>query len=78
MVYIKGKPLYPEEKKLLVSVKHYFDRNKAEFGSSESAAQMTADALSISLTTVNRVMVSYHKDPDSINIFPQERGRPSY
>ncbi len=78
MVYIKGKPLYPEEKKLLVSVKHYFDRNKAEFGSSESAAQMTADALSISLTTVNRVMVSYHKDPDSINTLPQERGRPSY
>ena len=78
MVYIKGKPIYPEEKKLVVSVKHYFDRNKAEFGSSESAAQMTADALSISLTTVNRVMVSYHKDPDSINILPQERGRPSY
>ena len=78
MVYIKGKPLYPEEKKLLVSVKHYFDRNKAEFGSSESAAQMTADALSVSLTTVNRIMVSYHKDPDTINILPQERGRPSY
>jgi len=78
MRYTKGKPLYPEEKELLVSVKHYFDRNKAEFGSSESAAQMAADALSISLTTVNRVMTSYHKDRDSIDILPQKRGRPSY
>jgi transposase len=78
MPYIKGKPLYPEEKRLLVSVKHYFDRNKAEFGSCETAAQMTADALSVGLATVNRVMASYHKDPGSINTLPQFRGRPDY
>ena len=76
MSYIKGKPLCPEEKKLLVSVKQYFDRNKSEFGSTESAAQMTADALSVGLATVNRTMASYRKDPDSINAFPQVRGRP--
>jgi hypothetical protein len=58
MPYIKGKPLYPEEKQLLISVKHYFDRNKAEFGARESAAQMTSDALSIGLATVNRVMAN--------------------
>ncbi len=78
MPYIKGKPLYPDEKRLLISVKQYFDRNKAEFGSSETAVQMTADALSVGLATVNRVMASYHKDPDSINNLPQVRGRPDY
>ncbi len=78
MSYTKGRPLCPEEKKLLVSVKHYFDRNKSEFRSSESSVQMTADALGIGLATVNRVMASYHKDPDSIKAPPQFRGRPAY
>jgi len=76
--YIKGKPLCPEEKKLLVSVKHYFDRNKSDFGSNESAVQMTADALGLGLATVNRVMASYHKDPDNLNSLPQERGHRAY
>ena len=78
MSYTKGRPLCPEEKKLLVSVKHYFDRNKSEFGSSESSAQMTADALGIGLATVNRVMAHYHKDPDSLHVPSPLRGRPSY
>lgn len=78
MSYPKGRPLSPEEKKLLVSVKHYFDRNKSEFGLSESSAQMTADALGLGLATVNRVMASYHKDPDSINTPAKLRGRPTY
>jgi len=78
MPYIKGKPLFPEEKKLLVSVKHYFDRNKSDFGCKESSAQMTADALGLGLATVNRVMANYHRDPDSVNARPQSRGRPAY
>ncbi len=78
MSYTKGRPLCPEEKQLLVSVKHYFDRNKSEFGSSESSAQMTADALGIGLATVHRVMASYRKDPESLNAPPQLRGRPIY
>lgn len=78
MSYTKGRPLCPEEKKFLVSVKHYFDRNKAEFGSSESSVQMTADALGIGLATVNRVMATYRKDPDSLHAPPQLRGRPTY
>jgi len=78
MSYTKGRPLCPEEKKVLVSVKHYFDRNKAEFGSSESSVQMTADALGIGLATVNRVMATYRQDPDSLNAPPQLRGRPTY
>jgi transposase len=39
---------------------------------------MTADALSIGLATVNRVMANYRKDPGSINNLPQVRGRPAY
>ena len=78
MSYTKGKALCPEEKKLLISVKQYFDRNKLEFCSNESSVQMTADALGIGLATVNRVMSSYNKDPDSINNPPQQRGRPAY
>ncbi len=78
MLPTKGKPLNPEQKQLLVSVKQYFDRNKVEFGSRESAAQMTADALGIGLATVNRVMANYHKNPESIHAPPQFRGRPAY
>lgn len=78
MPYIRGKPLGPEEKRLLVSVKHYFDRNQAGFGGHESSAQMTADALGLGVATVNRVMANYHRDPDSIQARPQSRGRPAY
>lgn len=78
MSYTKGKPLCPFEPKLLVSVKQYFDRNKSEFGSSESAAQMTADADSIGLATVNRVMASYRKNPDNIKAPKKVRGCRGY
>lgn len=78
MSHTKGKPLIPEEKSLVVSVKQYLDRNKSDFRSTESTAQMTADALGIGLATVNRVMGQYHKDPDSINAPPQMRGRRAY
>ncbi len=78
MPYIRGKPLSPQEKKLLVSVKHYFDRNKSEFGCKESSAQMTADALGLGIATIHRVMANYRKDPSSVNAPAQSRGRPSY
>jgi len=74
----KGKHLLPEGKRLLISVKQYFDSNKSEFGSSESAAQMTADALGLGLATVNRVLGQYHKNPDIINELPQIRGHRAY
>lgn len=78
MPYIRGKPLCSQEKQLLVSVKHYFDRNKSDFGCKESSAQMTADALGLGVATVNRVMANYHRDPDSVNARPQSRGHPAY
>ena len=78
MPSIKGRPLGPEAKELLVSVKEYFDRNRSDFGCTESSAQMTADALGLGLATVNRVMAAYHKNPASLNAPPQSRGHPAY
>ena len=78
MAHPKGKPLTPEEKRLLISVKQYFDRNKLEFGSSDSSAQMASDALGIGLATVNRVVAQYRKDPASLDALPQMRGHPAY
>jgi transposase len=78
MYYIQGKPLSSEVKKFIVSVKQYFDRNKADFGQTELSSQLTADALSIGVATVNRVIAEYNKDPRLLDKAPQTRGRPSY
>lgn len=72
----RGKPLCPEEKRLVVSLKSYFDRNKTDFGATDTSAQMVSDALNIGLGTINRIMAGYHKNPESINEPPQPRGRP--
>ena len=78
MDYTKGKPLLPEEKKIIVALKQYFDRNKPKSGIRDSSAQMVADAIGIGLATVNRIMASYNKDPKSLDELPQPRGRPEY
>ena len=78
MTHPRGKPLTPEEKRLLVSVNQYFERNRLVFRSTDSAAQMTSDALEMGLATVNRVMAHYRKDPASLDALPQMRGRPTY
>ena len=62
----KGKPLLSEEKKLIVSLKHYFDRNKSEFRSKDTSVQMVADAFCVGTATIFRIMAEYNKDPDSI------------
>lgn len=78
MSYSQGKPLHPEVKKVVVSLKEYFDRNKSELKIQDSSTQMVADAIGIGLATVNRTMASYRKDPKSIEEPPQPRGRPTY
>lgn len=78
MEKIKGKPLTPEEKSFIVVLKGYFDRNKADFGLKGTSVQLTSEALSIGLATVNRVMSAYNKDPKSISAPPQLRGRPAH
>lgn len=78
MLRKRGKPLLPEEKHLIVHLKAYFDRNKREFGSKETSVQMVSDGLGIGLGTINRVIADYNKDPESINKYPQPKGRPAH
>jgi len=78
MQYRRGKPLEPGEKRAIVSVKGYFDRNKKEFSLTESSVQLTADALEIGVSTVKRVMADYRRDPLSLDKPPEPKGHPNY
>lgn len=70
--------LTSEEKKLVVLLKEFFDRNRKEFNFRDSSTQMVADALELGLSTVDRVMSSYRKDPKSLKSPPKSRGRPEH
>jgi transposase len=76
--YTQGRPLTPEEKYCVVTLKQYFDRNKNIFTTDASSVQMAADALGLGLATVMRIMASYNKDPESLYALPQPKGRPAY
>ncbi len=68
----------PGEKRAIVCVKGYFDRNKKEFGLTEDSVQLTADALEVGVSTVKRVMADFHRDPLLLNKTPDPKGRPGY
>ena len=76
MVSCRGKPLTPEIKKLTVSAKQYFDRNKLT--PSEPSVKRTADALGIGTATVKRIMADYNRDPGLLDKPAKLRGRPIY
>lgn len=76
--YTRGKPLEPGEKRAIVCVKSYFDRNKNEFGLAENSVQLTADALEVGVSTVNRVMADFRRDPLLLHKTPEPKGRPEY
>ena len=78
MGYTRGKPLKPGEKRAIVCVKNYFDLNRKDFGITESSAQLTADALEIGVSTVNRVMADFRRDPSLLDKTPEPKGRPDY
>lgn len=78
MNYLRGKPLESGEKRAIVTLKRYFDRNKTEFGLKDSSVQLTADALEIGVSTVKRVMADYQRDPALLDKPPKPRGRPQY
>ena len=68
----------PFDTRAIVCVKEYFDRNKKEFGRTESRVQLTADALEMGLSTVKRVMADYRRDPLSLDKSPEPSLRPNY
>ncbi len=74
MIFSRGRPLTSETKKLLVSIKQYFDRNK--FKPMEPSTKRTADALGIGIATVKRVMADYNRDPKLLDEPAKMRGRP--
>ncbi len=76
MVSCRGKPLTPEIKKLAVSVKQYFDRNKLILA--EPSVKRTADALGIGIATIKRIMADYNRDPGLLDKPAKLRGRPIY
>ncbi len=74
MAFTRGKPISPEVKKLVVSVKLYFDFNKLK--PTEPSVKRTAEALGIGVASVKRIMASYNQDPESLNGLTKMRGRP--
>ena len=74
MISCRGKPLTPETKKLAVSVKQYFDRNRLT--PAEPSVKRTADALGIGIATVKRIMADYNRNPNLLDEPTKMRGRP--
>ena len=70
---VRGKPLTPEVKKVIVSVKHYFDRDDRK--RARLSAQRTAKAVGIGIATVKRIMAEYNRDPNCLDKPPSLRGR---
>ena len=70
---VRGRPLTPEVKKVIVSVKHYLDRDNRT--GAKSSARRTADAVGIGIATVKRIMADYNRDPTLLNKSPSIRGR---
>ena len=76
MKSIQGKPLTLEVKRVVVSVKLYFDSIK--ISPKKSSTKRTADAVGIGEATVKRIMASYNKDPKSLDNCIKMRGRPPH
>ena len=73
----RGRPLTPELKKAIVSVKQYFDQCGTE-EILEASTQRTASAIGVGEATVKRIMADYNRDPSLLEREPSQRGRPSY
>ncbi len=75
---IQGKALTPEVKKLIVSIKLYFDQNKSKKGVPVASVQKVAQAVNVGVATVKRIMADYNRDPDLLEQPPSNRGRRSH
>ncbi len=73
---MRGKPLTPEAKRIIVSVKYYFDQT--QIVPHEPSVKRTAEAVGIGVATVKRIMADYNRDPKLLDKPPKKKGRPSY
>lgn len=76
MISRRGKPLTPEIKKIIVSVRQYSDHNRLM--TEEPSVIRTADALGIGIATVKRIMADFNRDPSVPDKPAELRGRPVY
>ncbi|MCP5008116.1 MAG: hypothetical protein GY941_29890, partial [Planctomycetes bacterium] len=65
MSSVQGKPLTPEVKKLIVSIKHYFDQSGPKIA--KPSAEHTACAAGIGVATVKRIMADYNRNPNLLD-----------
>ncbi len=76
MASCRGKALTPEVKKLVISVKQYFDKNK--FEPIKPSVNRTADSLGIGIATVKRILADYNRNPNLLDKPTKMRGRPAH
>ena len=64
----QGVEFTPDMRKMIVNVKHYFDRVKQDPSvmKERSASQLTADALGIGESTAKKVMASFNKGGEEV------------
>lgn len=75
----QGRALSPDIKKVIVQIKKYFDRTKSDVSEHKRpSAERVANALELSLTTVDRVMADFNRDPHSLEDSPKMKGRPDH
>ena len=75
----QGKSISPDYKKAIVTLKKYFDRTKTDVAESAlNSIDKTSHALDVGVSTVNRTMAEYNKNPLSIEVDKFERGKPPY
>lgn len=72
----QGSPLPPEIKRVVVDLKHYFDRSKTDKKELEQpSVTKVAHALDMGVATVKRIMADFNRNPDFLQPI-LARGRP--
>ena len=75
----QGRTVSPDIKKVIVQIKKYFDRTKSDASEQQQpSTARVANALELSLTTVERVMADFNRDPDLLEKPPKMKGRPDH
>jgi transposase len=75
----QGRTLSPDIKKVIVQIKKYFDRTKSDIAEQQlPSPKRVAHALDLSLTTVDRVLADFNRDPDLLEKPPKLKGRPDH
>jgi hypothetical protein len=70
----QGSPLPPEIKRVVVDLKHYFDRSKTDKKELEQpSVTKVAHALDMGVATVKRIMADFNRNPDFFATYTSAR-----